>query len=392
VQRAVALSQFPSTGYTGQQVSLKTLVYSGGAAAIGLPVTFSVDGSVVGKATSTAAGAAFLYAIPTSMATGPHSVTVAFAGDNAYAALSRTTSALTVLAGKASVSLSLYAVNGAPGQTVTLKSLVMSGGSALIGKTVKFSVDGAEVGSGVSAAGGASFSYKIPVSMADGIHNVTASFAGDSAYNPASRTTPALTIATPQASVGFSLFTSTGRAGTVVTLRSLMLSGGAPLAGKTVEFQVDGAPAGSGVSDANGVATAYTIPASLAPGTHNVTVSFAGDRFYKAAMRTSPALVVARILTALSLDSVSGSAGDAVNLRCVLTANGQGVSSRTVSFWVDGVAVGSTATDASGVGTKLYRIPAGTSAGAHTVKVEFDGSRDTTYESSSLSGMYLTVR
>ncbi len=55
------------------------------------------------------------------------------------------------------------------------------------------------------------------------------------------------------------------------------------LAGKTLTFSVDGTVVGTGRTDANGFAVDYyRVPASLTPGTHGVTASFAGDSAYAA--------------------------------------------------------------------------------------------------------------
>jgi hypothetical protein len=59
---------------------------------------------------------------------------------------------------------------------------------------VQFAVDGAPVGSAVSDSAGVALPYTIPALMSPGPHNVTVSFAGDAVYNPASRTTAALTV------------------------------------------------------------------------------------------------------------------------------------------------------------------------------------------------------
>ena len=79
----------------------------------------------------------------------------------------------------------------------TLKWRFYSGGAALDGKTVAFSVDGAAAGSAATdATGTASVSYVIPGGMAVGTHNVTATFdgSGDAAYGSSTRTAAALTV------------------------------------------------------------------------------------------------------------------------------------------------------------------------------------------------------
>jgi large repetitive protein len=288
----VSFSQYAATGAPGQAITLKTLVYSGGKPVSGLPIQFTVDSTVAGTATSDATCAALPYTIPASMAVGPHNVTVSFAGNASYTAASNTIAALTVVNPKANVSFSQYAASGAPGQIVTLKTLVISGGKPVSGLPIQFTVDSSVAGTATSDATCAALSYTIPPSMTAGVHNVTVSFAGNASYNAASRTSAALTVTVPKANVTFSLYTVSGFAGQTVTLKSLVYSGGSPAIGLTVQFAVDGNAAGSATSDASGVSRSYTIPAAMPTGAHNVTVTFAGDATHNAATRTSSALTV----------------------------------------------------------------------------------------------------
>jgi hypothetical protein len=56
-----------------------------------------------------------------------------------------------------------------------------------------------------------------------------------------------------------------------------LTSGGSPLAGRTIDFNLDGSSAGSAVTDANGVATLSLSTGSLAVGDHTVSAAYAGD-------------------------------------------------------------------------------------------------------------------
>jgi hypothetical protein len=95
-----------------------------------------------------------------------------------------------------------------------------------------------------------------------------------------------------KADVQFYYYVVSGARGQTVTLKSLMYSGGAPLANKLVTFAVDGTPVGTGTSTSSGVTCSYTIPSTLTVGTHNVTVTFAGDDAYNASTRTQAVLTV----------------------------------------------------------------------------------------------------
>jgi hypothetical protein len=66
---------------------------------------------------------------------------------------------------------------------------------------------------------------------------------------------------------------------TPVTLKATLLPG---VANKTIDFTVDGNSAGSGTTDANGVATVPYSVSTLSIGNHTIIASFAGDCDYEA--------------------------------------------------------------------------------------------------------------
>ncbi|MFA5805875.1 MAG: T9SS type A sorting domain-containing protein [Melioribacteraceae bacterium] len=124
---------------------------------------------------------------------------------------------------------------------------------------------------------------------------------------------------------------------------------------------VDNKYIGSGLTDANGVATiAYTIPqdsvssSMKAPQdsvTHTIKAEFAGDAFYSAQSGTGK-LTVVRHVTSLSVPAQSGIFGQTVTLVATLTDNdnnGKGIPNQVLQFSLKGILVGSATTDASGV-------------------------------------------
>ena len=281
-----AFSLYAAVGAPGQSTTLRTLFLCGGQPVLGRAVAFSVDGLPVGSAVSNGQGAALAYRIPITAAGGWHTVSVAFAGDSAYTPAARTTAALWV---RARVGFSLYPAEGVSGRSVVLRTLVYALGSPLAGIPVAFAVDGVPIGVAVSDATGAAALFSIPPGMTPGVHDVTATFAGNAMYFPASRTTAALTVKAP---VLFSLHSVTGAPGQTVTLRTLVYSGGAPVAGLPILFAVDGTPVGSAVSTPSGAGVQYAIPASTGAGLHAVTVTFPGNATYAASSRTTAALTV----------------------------------------------------------------------------------------------------
>jgi hypothetical protein len=75
---------------------------------------------------------------------------------------------------------------------------------------------------------------------------------------------------------------ASGTNGSTATLSASLSSGGNPLAGKIVDFSLNGNPAGSGVTDASGAASVSASLAGITSGTYpgGVVAKFAGDNVY----------------------------------------------------------------------------------------------------------------
>ena len=211
-------------------------------------------------------------------------------GSWTYPTFSVTQLAASVTVPPTATSLAAASVAGTIGQPVALSATLTASGAALSGQTVSFQVDGATVGSSATnSAGVASFPYTLRSGFAVGGHTITASFAGSST-DAASSGTGTLTASNPVVIVGsagttMTITRPTGKAGKVVNLRGRVrrISDRAVLVGETITFTVDGAAVGTGLTDANGLATfAYTVPDSLPLGYHAFTVAFAGDSTYAA--------------------------------------------------------------------------------------------------------------
>ncbi|RXZ83829.1 hypothetical protein EBB07_05480 [Paenibacillaceae bacterium] len=90
-----------------------------------------------------------------------------------------------------------------------------------------------------------------------------------------------------------------------------------------------------------------------------------------------------RVTTNLSVSGVSGNYGDTVQLAAGLTAAGTGLPSQTISFAINGVAVGTEQTDASGRATLNY--PLDLIPDNYTITASFAGYQ--TYKVSNGSGL-----
>lgn len=185
------------------------------------------------------------------------------------------------------------------------------------------------------------------------------------------------------------IVSTTGSYGQTVPLRVRMnaVSLGGWICNRTIAFSVDGNPVGSANTGVDGWATLnYTIPESLAPGTHNVTFAFSGDFFFGARTATVAALTVQKANTQLSVPTRSGYKGQPVTLQATLTrtTDNAPLPGKTVQFAIDGNPVGSAVTNSSGVATLNITIPSNVACGNRSLSATFAG--DSRYNPGSGTG------
>lgn len=162
--------------------------------------------------------------------------------------------------------------------------------------------------------------------------------------------------------------------------------------GVTVTFQVDGAAVGTATTNAVGYASVvYTVPVGAAVGTHPLRADYAGSATYDPSYSTTILTVAATADVNLYFPAASGARGSKVTFYCYLTRklDKAAVASRTVTFKLDGAAIGTAVTNGSGYAAVSYTIPAGASTGSHPAAVEFAG--DSLYNAGTASNT-LTVR
>ena len=364
------------SGAPGQTVTLKALLRrtADGTAVSGETVAFTVDGTPVGAAVTDGLGFARLaYAIPAGDAVGSsRPISASFGGDGTYSASS---GVKTLTITQSATNLVVAASSGAPGQTVTFKALLRQtvGSTAVAGETITFTLDGASVGTAVTdGTGFARLAYAIPAGDAVGsAHPLSVSFGGDGTYSASSG---AKTLTISEYGTSLAVAASSGASGQTVTLKALLRrkADGTAISGKMVAFTVDGTPVGAAVTDGTGFAVLpYAIPAGAALGSHPITASFAEDGTYAASMGQGTLTV--KSVTALSVPDVSGTYLASVKLSAFLTAGGSAAPGRTVTFLVDGTAVGTAVTDATGTASLPYTLTARSRPGKHKLSVFFAG-------------------
>ncbi|HEU4414201.1 MAG TPA: MBG domain-containing protein [Candidatus Angelobacter sp.] len=118
-----------------------------------------------------------------------------------------------------------------------------------------------------------------------------------------------VTVAQPAATtLAVAPVSATYGAANAVLSATLATSGG-PLAGETVNFTLNGSPAGSGVTDANGLASVSVSLAGFNAGSYPVTASFAGDANNAAGSGSSTLTINPAALTVIA-DNATRAYGD----------------------------------------------------------------------------------
>jgi YVTN family beta-propeller protein len=120
--------------------------------------------------------------------------------------------------------------------------------------------------------------------------------------------------------------------------------------------------------DANGQAV---LPGTLPPGQHTIAVIYPGDANFNPSS-TTQTINVQKIPTTTTLvtSSPSVSLGEPVTFTTLVVSNTTGTPTGTVTFYGDGVAIGTAAINASGVTTLTVST---LSAGSHTITATYSG-------------------
>ncbi len=364
------------TGVIAHTVTLEGVLrkLSDSSPVVGKTIQFSIDGTAVGSGTTDATG---LATCDWTVSEGSLSRTIhgAFSGD-AFALASSADGTLSI--SKADTVLTVDSKTGTAGHSVDLTGN-LSTNPPVVGRTVEISVNGTPVGSAVTnASGNYAFAYAIPSATAVGDYAVHAAFAGDDNYNP-SAGDGTLTVTSDTT---ITVADRTGKPGQTVSLSATLTASntGSPLAGRTLQFAVDGTGVGSAPTDGTGAASvSYGIPEGA--GSRTIQVSFAGEAQYNASSGTGT-LTVQKAETTLWTIDRSGRITDVVILRqydLKRTTDNMLLSGKTIVYKVDGTTVGTAVTDAGGDSNYTWTITDGSAT--RTITVQFAG--DASYEPAS---------
>ena len=206
--------------------------------------------------------------------------------------------------------------------------------------TVQFNIDGSNVGAAVAlnAAGRATYATN---TLSAGSHNVIATYSGSTVFAGG---TSALFVQAVNQAASTTVVTSNRNPASVFGQSVTFTARVTPLAATgTVQFSVDGAPAGGLVTlDATGRATLVT--STLAVGSHTIAAVYGGNVNYlsSAAAITRP-VNKANSRTVVTTSGSPARAGTIVTFTATVTAVAPGVGTPTgsIQFVIDGLNAGS---------------------------------------------------
>ena len=181
------LSAPDRSGELLEPIVMKGYLYRtpGSAPVVGKIVTFSVDSTTIGSATTNSSGRALItWTVPDSLAPGAHAYTVAWAGDAGYNPSSASPS-LVISKGVSYLWLASRSVKKGTAAYIRAYLRRLPDYAWMPARTVTFALDGTPLGQGTTDASGmAAYLYNCPAGAVTGDHPMSAEFPGDDRYLP----------------------------------------------------------------------------------------------------------------------------------------------------------------------------------------------------------------
>ena len=329
-----------------------TVVNQEGNPVSGITITLYIDGiEYVSTTTNDQGIASFNYKVNT---TGEFDYYAGFIGNNGYNANNSDYATLNLI--KADTSIVVSNVSVEKGNSVNLTATLTDGNNvAIVGKIVKFYLNGELLGEAVTNANGiAKFTYS---NQNIGSYNYYAVFAGDenyTEYNSTGKLNGDAIVNVTKKSVIVTIDDVSGKLnGTVVLNATVKDQEGNFVSGVVVEFYIGNVKVGTGTTNTEGIASfTYTIASAGNFDYHAISV---GNENYTDGISDNNTAAFAKLNTGIVVNNVSVKRGVSVSITATLTdENGDAVVGKLVKFYLNGVYYGNATTDVDGVARISY--------------------------------------
>ena len=392
----VTLTANTTTPLPGSTLTLTASIASSSSLQPSGTTSFYIDSALVCTATVSAGSPSSASCSTTAPSVGTHAVTAVYSGDTNFATV--TSASLSVTVAKVTPAIALYLASTTPsagGTDVLTVALTQTSSSSIYPTgSITFQMDGTTVGTAALTSNGTTATYTLTV-PASGSHTVQAIYPGDTNFNAVSSTVTTITVGKATTTTTVTPSTTTPAIGATlpVTISVTPASINTALPTGTVTVSVDGVAATVQAVTSSNPATASVTLASLAPGSHTITATYAGDSYYASSTSASVTVTVPKITTTLvATPTATATANTALGVNLTLTParSYTTLPTGTISLTLDGTSV-STATVVSGSpATATATVPATSmTPGTHVLAAAYAG--DTNYATSTSAGTTLTI-
>jgi hypothetical protein len=263
------LTASPNPSSLGQTVTFTATVTSEYAGAVSGSVSFMNGSKTLGSATIAKGKAIFTNAFS---ATGTDSITAVYAGDANNQASTSPAVNQVVTTAPTTTTVTSSAATVFVGQPVTFTATVTSSyGSIPNGELVTFYNSATVIGTGNTQGGAASLTTS---ALPAGIDQITATYAGDSSFQPSTSKIFKQTVTTDTTTTLLTSNASPSAYGQPVTFSATVTTTG-PLPTGTVTFKNGTAFLGTASLSSQGAATLTTL--TLGAGKYSITAAYSGD-------------------------------------------------------------------------------------------------------------------
>jgi hypothetical protein len=346
----VTLASNTNPSIAGTSVALTATIAAPQGAAVTGTVTFKDGAATLGTVNVNGAGGAVLNTA--ALAVGQHTIVAIYGGDANNRGGSSNNLVQVVQTAGTTVAVSSSANPSTAGTPLTLSATVTGTGGIVTGN-VTFK-DGAVV-LGTSNVNGSGVASLVISSLTPGQHTIVATYAGDANDVPSTSAGFAETVV-EATTVGISSSENPALALDAVTFSAVVSNGGGATPTGTVVFS-DGVKV-LGTVPLSAAGTAAFTATSLAPGQHAITAAYGGDTLD---LPSTSAALTEPVQLRASSDTLTGSStsltgGQQVTLISVVRYAGPVAPTGTVTFTSDGITLGTSVVDNTGVATLTVNL------------------------------------